>query len=47
MKVDENDLLSFLGIKFGRENNKYEALIYCKPTFSGVFRSFEGFLPET
>ena len=41
-----NNLLSFLGIKIARENNKFTASVYRKPTFSGVVTNFEGFIPN-
>ena len=33
-------------ITINRENNKFVTSVYCKPTFSDVFTSFEGFIPD-
>ena len=44
-EIDENDSLSFLDITISRENNKFVTSVYCKPTFSGVFKNFESFMP--
>ena len=35
-----------MDITITRENNKFVTLVYCKPTFSGVFTNFESFVPE-
>ena len=42
-----NNSLSFLDIKIVRENNKFTASVYYKPTFSGVFTNFESFIPNS
>ena len=42
-----NNSLSFLDIKIVRENNKFTDSVYRKPTFSGVFTSFESFIPNS
>ena len=42
---EENDSLSFLDIKFFRDNGKFQTSVYRKPTFSGVLTNFESFLP--
>ena len=44
-EIEKNGSLSFLVIKFSHENNKFVTSVYCKPTFSGVFTSFESFIP--
>ena len=44
--IEENASLTFLDIVITRENNKFAASVYRKPTFSGVFRSFGSFIPE-
>ena len=41
-----NNSLSFLGIKIARENSKFTASVYRKPTFSGVVTNFESFIPN-
>ena len=45
-EIEENGSLSFLDIKISRENNKFVASVYRKPTFSGVFTNFESFIPD-
>ena len=45
-EIEENGLLSFLDITITRENNKFVTTVYRKPTFSGVFTSFESFISE-
>ena len=45
-EIEENGSLSFLDIKISRENNKFVASVYLKPTFSGVFTNFESFIPD-
>ena len=43
---EENGSLSFLDINITRENNRFVASVYRKPTFSGAFTNFESFIPE-
>ena len=45
-EIEENGSLSFLGINITRENNRFVASVYRKPTFSGAFTNFESFIPE-
>ena len=45
-KIEENSSLSFLDITISRENNKFVNSVYRKATFSDVFTSFEGFIPD-
>ena len=44
-EIEENNSISFLGIKVGRVNNSFSTNIYRKVTFSGVFTNFESFIP--
>ena len=37
--------LSFLDVKICRKNGKFVTSVYRKPTFSGVFTSYESFIP--
>ena len=39
------DSLSFLDVKICHKNSKYVTSVYGKPTFSGVFTSYESFIP--
>ena len=36
---------SFLDVKICRKNGKFVTSVYRKPTFSGVFTNYEGFIP--
>ena len=42
-----NNLLSFLGIKIVRENNKFTTSVYRKSAFGGVFTNFESYIPNS
>ena len=44
-EIKENNTILFLDIKSFRENNSSSTLIYRKPTFNGVFKSFESLTP--
>ena len=37
----------FLYVEVSREGNKFVTIVYCKPTFSGVYTHFDSFLPTT
>ena len=39
-EIEENDSLSFLDITITRENNNFVTTVYCKSTFSDLFRNF-------
>ena len=39
-----NNTFLFLDVKISRENNKLTTSVYRKPTFSGVFTNFKGFI---
>ena len=39
--------MSFLDIEISQENGIFVTIIYCKPTFSGVYTHFESFLSST
>ena len=45
-EMKQNGSLSFLDIKINRENNKFVALVYRKPTFSGAFTNFGSFMSK-
>ena len=45
-EIEVNGSLWFLDINITRENNKFVTSVYRKSTFSGVFKSFESFLPD-
>ena len=45
-EIEENGSLSFLDITITYENNKFVTSVYHKPTFSGVFTSFQSFIPD-
>ena len=45
-EIMENGSLSFLDITITRENNTFVTPAYRKPTFSGIFTSFEIFIPD-
>ena len=45
-EIEENGSLSFLDRKISRENNKFVTSVFRKPTFSGVFKNFESFIPD-
>ena len=42
---DKNGKLSFLHVEVSPEENRFATTVYCKPTFSGVYRHFNSFLP--
>ena len=44
MNKKKNGKLSFLDVKLSREKGKFVTTVYRKPTFSGVYHHFEGFL---
>ena len=46
-EIEMNNWLSFFDIKIVRENNKFTISVYRKPSFSGVFTSFESFVPNS
>ena len=39
--------MSFLDIAIICENKTFTTSVYCKPTFSGVYKHFDSFLPST
>ena len=41
----KNGNLSLLNVEVSREKGKFVTTVYRKPTFSGVYTHFEGFLP--
>ena len=41
-----NDKLSFLDVEVSRQQGKFVATVYRKPTFSGLYAHFYSFLPE-
>ena len=45
-QIEENGSLSFLDITISHENNQFVTSIYGKPTFPGVFKNFESFIPD-
>ena len=44
---EQNGKFPFLDIEVSREQNKFVATVYRKPTFSGVYTHFSSFLPTT
>ena len=44
-EVEKSINFSFLDVKICRENNKFTTSVFRKPTFSGVFTNFHGFIP--
>ena len=44
-KTENENSISFLDIKISRDNNKFTASVYGKPTFNRVFINFESFNP--
>ena len=44
-EVGKNKNFSFSDFKICRENNKFTASVFRKPTFSGVFTNFDSFVP--
>ena len=46
METEKKNKLSFLDVEIIREQDKFTTTIYRKPTFSGVYSSFERFLPS-
>ena len=46
METEKENKLSFLDVEIIREQGKFTTTIYRKPTFSGVYRNFESFLPS-
>ena len=45
-EIEENGLLSFLGITVSRENKNKLTSVHRKRTFSEVFINFESFIPD-
>ena len=43
MKTEKENKLSFLDVEIIREQGKFTATIHRKPTFNGVYSSFENF----
>ena len=44
---EKNGKLSFLDVDVSREGSKFATTVYHNPTFSGVFKHFDSFLPTT
>ena len=44
-EVEKNNNFSILDVKVCRENNKFATPVFKKPTFSGAFTNFDGFIP--
>ena len=44
---EKNGEMSFLHVEISRENSKFVATVYRKPTFSGVYTHFESVLLST
>ena len=45
MHVIKNGKLSFLDVEVSKQQGKFVAKVYRKPTFSGVYTHFDSFLP--
>ena len=43
---EKNYKMSFLDVEISRENGKFVTAVYREPTFSGVYNSYESFLPS-
>ena len=43
----KNGKLSFLDVEVSRDGNTFVTSVYRKPTFSGVYKHFDSFLPST
>ena len=43
---EKNGKLSFCDVEILRDNGKFVTTVYRKPTFSGVYTHFQGFLPS-
>ena len=46
-ETENENSISFLGIKITRENNKFMTSVYRKPTSRGVFSNFGSFIPKS
>ena len=46
METEKENKLSFLDVEVIHEQGKFTTTVYRKPTFSGVYRNFESFLPS-
>ena len=46
METEKENKLYFLDVEVIREQGKFTTTVYRKPTFSGVYCSFENFLPS-
>ena len=44
-EIEENNSISFLGIKITSVCNSFSTSIYRKVTFGGIFTNFETFIP--
>ena len=47
IESEKQNRMSFLDVQIIREDKIFTAFVYRKPTFSGVYSHFEGFLPST
>ena len=47
METEQNNKMLLLDVNVIREQSKFIASVYRKPTFSGVYTHFESFLPDT
>ena len=46
METEKENKLSFLDVEVIHEQGNFTTTVYRKPTFSGVYRNFESFLPS-
>ena len=44
---EKQNIMSFLDIAIAREDKTFTTSVYHKPTFSGVYKHFDSFLPST
>ena len=42
---EQNNFFNFLDVKVIRENNVFTYSVYRKPSFSGVYRHFDSYMP--
>ena len=46
-KAKNGNFFSFLGINITRHNQQFKTSVYKRPTFSGVFSHYEGYVDQT